>query len=51
MSQDRPYRSRRTKITCQRQLERGAGRQFDPELASLLITQFGEGQLEFLDFA
>ncbi len=27
-----------------------AGRQFDPELASLLINQFGEGQLDFLDF-
>jgi diguanylate cyclase (GGDEF)-like protein len=51
MSQDRPFRSRRTKAVGQRQLERGAGRQFDPVLASLLINQLAEGQLDFLDFA
>ncbi len=51
MSQDRPFRTRRTKIFSQHQLERGAGRQFDPKLASLLISLLAEGQLDFLDFA
>ncbi len=51
MSQLRPFRARRSKAYSQRQLERGAGRQFDPTLASLLLNQLGEGQLDFLDFA
>ena len=51
MSQDRPFRTQRTKIFSQHQLERGAGRQFDPKLASLLISLLAKGQLDFLDFA
>ncbi|OJW02058.1 MAG: hypothetical protein BGO39_27620 [Chloroflexi bacterium 54-19] len=51
MSQSRPFRSHRTRAYCQRQLERGAGRQFDPTLASILLNQLEQGQLDFLDFA
>lgn len=51
MSQNRPFRARRSRAYSQRQLERGAGRQFDPTLASLLLTQLDQGQLDFLDFA
>lgn len=51
MSQPRPFRARRNQSYIQRQLERGAGRQFDPTLAGLLINQLGEGQLDFLDLA
>lgn len=50
MSQPRPFRPRRNRAACQRQLERGAGRQFDANLTGLLLKLLTDGELDFLDF-
>ncbi len=51
MAQPRPFRPPTGLKSCRRQLELGAGRQFDSQLAAVFISLLDEGALEFLDLA